>query len=1422
MFLTMLIGLLSLSSCSSSSSSNNNNTTQEVNETTECDETNQELVDGQCVEKTDPDPTCEEQGLVTDENGECVEKTDPNPTCEEQGLVADENGQCVEKTDPNPTCEEQGLVIDENGQCVEKTDPDESNITIPRKSMYLSGIAIDGYLNNAEVYIQFSEDVNLSQIPENLQSCGLADYNLAKCKIDTTNSDGSFNFSFETEYDLPENFGFAKVVSSENTIDTATGETFEGALETALIGSDLEENKSTQSVVLTPLTTVATSFVKNGSSKDEAFEKTANATGVSSAFLQKDPITELENGNGDDAVKVIKQSLQIQKTAEAIAQTTGDFTSTFSGVANLIEANQTFDNALISGELATEVENILNPQSEATEKSIKNINFISNKLSATLSTTKSVVKLIADIDNSGLRNGGQKSLRKVSKAVEVVSGKLKKRVKKISEATSVDEVASAEAEAKKVAQATIILGGLDKLSENFEDDGFDASDFGDSIFSDEMVDGQAEIYSNLVETLGELGDVDLEDLILASIKEVNANGTSLSNAIKAIVPEDLKSKIDELAENLAEIEDARKIVIEDFEGSIEEQIPLNITLTANPTTGDTETEFTFSATANIEGTTFEWDTGETGNSITKNFEAGTHTITVTAKNGEKVATDSVIITVSEIPEEPVALTAYITASRTSATTGSTVSFYASSNKDETIYQWFVNGSVAGNGSSFSKTFTTAGTYSIKVVATNGEETVTAYKYVSITNPVVVTPDTDPEPTEAIVGIKNSEVTVGSGEREKTITISNGTFDAIKYAPFSVGASYKEVLQLSFGIESGSDSIFESANTKSGLTVAVKIKDSERAIIAVFGNVSLNLDSDGVFSITVPDGEAISGYGKKSDGTELSSSSILNSVENIFTESNGIISIDFAQALDKISSGVGFANDVMDRYFTQNGEYTVSVYISGLDEVINAKTFSTTELSNGFSTYTSLIEDKFSGTIYGFEGNVEVSGNFAPEINSFSVNPDSGRDFDTYSIEIDATDTEGDTLTYSYSSSIDGTIANPDNFSLSIGSHTITASVSDGVNTVTEVVTVVVTSNSNPVISSFTVSPTSGNTTTEFVFSTTATDTDGDTLTKSYSSSIDGNINETTTLSEGTHTITVTVTDGNGGSATQTLTITVSAVAGSNNNPTISSFVTSATSGETNTTFTLTTTATDSDGDTLSYSYSSDIDGAISDETSFTLSEGTHTITVIVTDGNGGSATQTLTITVSAVAGSNNNPTISSFVTSATSGETNTTFTLTTTATDSDGDTLSYSYSSDIDGAISDETSFTLSEGTHTITVIVTDGNGGSATQTLTITVSSASSGAVSPIGDTTISVTSQGENKATASVTATNAIGSEVSINFDAVTGDDASGLTFYASVGGSVIVKIDYDSRYDGETLYITYNGTTYQTTFQEAPNYSAPISID
>jgi trimeric autotransporter adhesin len=73
------------------------------------------------------------------------------------------------------------------------------------------------------------------------------------------------------------------------------------------------------------------------------------------------------------------------------------------------------------------------------------------------------------------------------------------------------------------------------------------------------------------------------------------------------------------------------------------------------------------------------------------------------------------------------------------------------------------------------------------------------------------------------------------------------------------------------------------------------------------------------------------------------------------------------------------------------------------------------------------------------------------------------------------------------------------------------------------------------------------------------------------------------------------------------------------------------------------------------------------------------------------------------------------------------------ATDPNGDTLSYVWSSNVDGQLSKARSFTLqlSNGTHKITVTVTDGRGGSDVRSFTITVTKAKKAAQpNAMGDT--------------------------------------------------------------------------------------------
>ncbi|MEM7481793.1 MAG: M36 family metallopeptidase [Acidobacteriota bacterium] len=156
----------------------------------------------------------------------------------------------------------------------------------------------------------------------------------------------------------------------------------------------------------------------------------------------------------------------------------------------------------------------------------------------------------------------------------------------------------------------------------------------------------------------------------------------------------------------------------------------------------------------------------------------------------------------------------------------------------------------------------------------------------------------------------------------------------------------------------------------------------------------------------------------------------------------------------------------------------------------------------------------------------------------------------------ATDAEDGTLTgsLSWSSNLDGAIGSGGSFStssLSIGTHTVTASVTDsGSLSGSDTVTVTVNAPTNDVPNVNISSPADPTTVTEgtsVTFTGTATDTEDGTLTGSlsWSSNLDGVIGaggsfSTSSLSVGAHTVTASVTDSGGATGSDTVSVTVNA------------------------------------------------------------------------------------------------------------------------------------------------------------------------------------------------------------------------------------------------------------------------------------------
>ncbi|GIK62954.1 MAG: hypothetical protein BroJett018_07480 [Chloroflexota bacterium] len=264
------------------------------------------------------------------------------------------------------------------------------------------------------------------------------------------------------------------------------------------------------------------------------------------------------------------------------------------------------------------------------------------------------------------------------------------------------------------------------------------------------------------------------------------------------------------------------------------------------------------------------------------------------------------------------------------------------------------------------------------------------------------------------------------------------------------------------------------------------------------------------------------------------------------------------------------------------------------------------------------------------------------------------------------------------------------------------------------------------------------------------------------------------VAQGTATINVSGSDGKGGTANISFGVTVGAPP--NQNPTLNGI-----GGQTCTvgdTVTVTLTYNDPEGNAISVSSSSDnASAAAVNATGEPLvvtctGAGTANITVNLDDGNGGTASTSFVVTVNAPA--NQNPTLNAVNDqTCTVGDT---LNITLSYSDPEGNPISVTSSSDNPGAASVNASgeplsvFCASAGFATITVNISDGNGGTASVSFAVTVNAPAnqnptinpiSGQTCTVGDTVtvtltyndpegnpISVTSSSDNPGAASVNA--------------------------------------------------------------------------
>jgi hypothetical protein len=293
-----------------------------------------------------------------------------------------------------------------------------------------------------------------------------------------------------------------------------------------------------------------------------------------------------------------------------------------------------------------------------------------------------------------------------------------------------------------------------------------------------------------------------------------------------------------------------------------------------------------------------------------------------------------------------------------------------------------------------------------------------------------------------------------------------------------------------------------------------------------------------------------------------------------------------------------------------------------------------------------------------------------------------------------------------------------------GSYSVAVDVTDGRGgQVMRHVTIAVRANNQPKIAGLTAD-------TEWIIPSgtvqvrcTASDSDGDELDYDWSASggeLRGEgdvVTWTAPASEGSYNIAVVVTDGRGGEVTGFMTVIVRV----NRPPAIASLTANAGWILPSGTLQVTCTASDADGDELLYDWSTS--GGEIDGEGYTItweapaSEGSYSVAVTVTDGRGGEAMDYVTITVRA---NNNPPTIASLTADPGWTSPSGNLQVTCSASDPDNDELSYSWTA-TGGSISGTgaaVDWTAPQqvGTYNITVLVTDGYGGSATETRSVSV----------------------------------------------------------------------------------------------------------
>jgi PKD repeat protein len=330
-------------------------------------------------------------------------------------------------------------------------------------------------------------------------------------------------------------------------------------------------------------------------------------------------------------------------------------------------------------------------------------------------------------------------------------------------------------------------------------------------------------------------------------------------------------------------------------------------------------------------------------------------------------------------------------------------------------------------------------------------------------------------------------------------------------------------------------------------------------------------------------------------------------------------------------------------------------------------------------------------------------------------PSTGTEGSSLAFTGSAVDVPADPITYSWTFGDGGTsnVQNPSHTYADDGTYTVTLTASDGDGGSASTTTSVVVSNANPAITSLTSNaPQSEGS--PIAFTTAVTDP-GTLDTHTYAWTFgDGTTGTGANPShiyadDGTYPVTVIVTDDDGGTATASINVTVT------NSPPTAVTISGPTSGTEGSPLSFVGSAVDVSADPITYFWSFGDGGTatVQSPTHTYADDGTYTVTLTASDGDGGSTAVTASVVIS-----NANPTITVLTSNAPQDE-GTPTTFATTITDAgvlDTHTYAWTFGDGATGTGANPSHTYANDGTYSVSLTVTDDDGGTDTATLSVTV----------------------------------------------------------------------------------------------------------